>query len=92
MSNLKIQRQHHMNHDDVKTRVGALADKLVERLGGHYHWEGDKVYYAYEGGVKACVACGESDVQVDVELAMMMSFLKGRVKDEIESYLDQHFS
>jgi putative polyhydroxyalkanoate system protein len=80
-----------MEPEALKTEVGALGDKLVEKFGGHYHWEDNKVYYAYSG-VKACVTCGDSDVQVDVELGMMMSFMKGKIKSEVETYLSKHIS
>ena len=89
MSSLKIKKYHHMEPDELRTQVESLADGLVDKFGGHYHWEGDKVFYAYSG-VKACVACNDKDVQVDVELGMMMSFMKGKIKEEIEAYLNKH--
>lgn len=92
MSSLKIKKHHSMEPDALKGEVEALADKLVDKFGGHYHWEGDKVYYAYSGGVKACVACTDEEVEVDVELGMMMSFLKGKIKSEVEAYLKEHIA
>lgn len=92
MSSLCIKRQHTMAPDKLKSEVEALAEKLVDKFGGSYQWEGDKIRYAYSGGVKASVACTPKDVQVDVELGMMMSMLKGKIKSEVEGYLDKHIT
>lgn len=92
MSDLKIKRAHTMSPEQIKTQIEALADKLVDKFGGSYHWQGDEIRYAYSGGVNASVACTASDVEVNVKLGMMMSMFKGKIKSEVEEYLDQHIA
>lgn len=92
MSKVSIKRSHSMDHAGLIAEVEDLADKLVGKYGGDYHWEGDQLTYKYSGGVTACVQCTKNDVGVDVSFGMLMSMLKGPITREIEEYLDKHIS
>ena len=92
MSTIPLKRGHSMAADQLKAEIQALADKLVEKFGGSYRWQGDEIHYDYSGGLNACVACGPSEVKVDVKLGMMMGMFKGKIKSEVEEYLDSHIS
>ena len=92
MSTITIKRGHTMAAEQLKTEIEALADKLVEKFGGSYRWEGNEIHYDYSGGLNACVACGPSEVKVDVKLGMMMGMFKSKIKSEVEDYLDRHIS
>ncbi|MFA5494173.1 MAG: polyhydroxyalkanoic acid system family protein [Porticoccaceae bacterium] len=92
MSHITLKRGHTMAPEQLKTEVQALADKLVDKFGGSYRWQGDELHYDFSGGVNACVACAPAEVQVDVQLGMMMSMFKGKIKSEVEEYLENHIS
>jgi putative polyhydroxyalkanoate system protein len=90
MSKISISRDHSLDHDHLITEVEHLADKLVEKYGGDYSWDGDELNYSYSGGVNACVQCKPDSVNVDVKLGMLMAMFKGPIAREIEDYLDKH--
>ncbi|MAT52268.1 MAG: hypothetical protein CMK32_13910 [Porticoccaceae bacterium] len=92
MSHIRIKRDHSMSQEDLRKEVQALAEQLVDKFGGSYHWDGDEVHYDYSGGVNACVSCSQDAVELDIKLGMMMSMFKGKIKNEVEGYLDKHIS
>lgn len=92
MSKISIHKKHHMSKDDLVSHAEELAESIVAKYGGDYHWEGDLLHYSYSGGVSVQIACTESDVAVDVKLGMLMSMLKGPITREIDTYLDNNIS
>ncbi len=92
MSQIKIERPHHLSPDEIRTRVEQLAGKLVAKYGGNYHWQGNRVHYSYGGGVDAWVAYSDNLVTVEVKLGMLMSAFRGMIQSEVETYLDRQIA
>lgn len=92
MSTITLKRSHTMSSERLHDEVQALADKLVDKFGGSVRWQGDEIHYEYGGGLKACVACSDDEVQVSVELKGMMSLFSERIASEVEEYLRRHIN
>lgn len=92
MSKVTLSRRHNLGHGKLVAEVEQLADQLVEKYGGDYRWDGDRMTYRYSGGVTACVQCGEETVDIDLTFGMLMSMMKGPITRQIEDYLDKHLA
>jgi putative polyhydroxyalkanoate system protein len=92
MSQFRITRQHNLPETELRNRVEQLAEKLQNKHGGHYQWEGNRVHYAYKGGLDAVVGFDEQELQVEVKLGLMMSAFKGLIEREVSSYLDENLA
>lgn len=79
-----------MSHQELIDHAEELADKIVKKFGGSYHWDGDALNYHYSGGVTVCIECTEEEVGVDVKLGLLMSMMKSTFAREIEDYLDKN--
>ena len=91
MSKVSLSRRHNLGHQKLVAEVEQMARSLVDKYGGEYRWDGDRLTYSYSG-VTACVQCAEEDVNVDLTFGMLMSMMKGPITREVENYLDSHLS
>lgn len=91
MSRISITREHHFSHEEAISHIEQLAEKLVQKYGGSYQWQGDDLVYEYSGGLTAKVSCTEDDVSVDIKLGMLMAMLKSTISKEVEGYMDKYF-
>lgn len=91
MSKISITREHHFSHQEAIAHIEQLADKLVQKYGGSYEWQGDDLVYDYSGGLTARVSCSEDDVSVNIKLGMLMAMLKSTIANEVEGYMDKYF-
>lgn len=92
MSHISIERDHDLDQKTLRKRAEKLAKALQSKYGGSYSWEDNTVHYSYSGGIDAYLTLNEEDVQVDVELGMLMSMAKKRIKSEIERHMEEHLS
>ena len=91
MSSIDIQHAHSLPHAKARTAVQEVADKLSERFGIKYEWQGDTLNFN-RAGVDGKIALGGSDLRVTANLGFLMSAFKGPIEEEIRRVLDERFS
>ena len=88
MSSIEIERSHQRGADEVRDAVERLAEKMAERFGVEYAWEGDIMAFE-RPGVEGEIRIGDQVVHVVAQLGFMLSMMKGPIETEIHRYLDE---
>ena len=91
MAEISMRRSH--GFDDpiaVRSRIEGLADKVADRLGGEWHWEGDAAVCETRGA-EARVAYDAETISIDVSLPLMLRPLKGKLESKIDEYYERYF-
>ena len=89
MATIQIHRKHQLDLPDIRSRAEGLADTLVAKFGGQFHWQDDQLFYE-RSGVDACISCGSDDISVAIKLGMMMSAIRGTIETEVNNSLDKY--
>lgn len=86
MARISVKRSHGLARDDVRVRIEAMADKLAQRLGGTWQWQGDEAVSEVRG-IQARVGYDESTVSVDIALPLAMKPLQRKLESKVDEYL-----
>jgi len=91
MAEISMRRQHRFDDPiDVRSRIEGLAEKVAERLGGAWRWEGDAAVCEAKG-VEARVAYDAQMVTIEVTLPLMFRPLQGTLETRIDEYYERYF-
>lgn len=90
MSHIDIHHSHSLPHDQARAAVQEVADKLADRFGVDYRWQGDSLKFA-RGGVDGRIDLAPSSLRVTAKLGLLASAFKGPIEAEIRRVLDERF-
>ncbi|RDZ28347.1 polyhydroxyalkanoic acid system family protein [Lysobacter silvisoli] len=90
MSNIDIRHDHSLTHAKARKAVEEVAEKLAERFGIEYDWNGDILNFA-RSGVDGKIALGPKQLRVTASLGFLLGALKGPIESEIRRVLDERF-
>ena len=91
MSEIKMQRRHgYSDLDDVRSRIEGLADRVSDKIGGTWTWEGNDADCKARGA-KARVGYDEENVSIEISLPLMLRPLQARLESKIEEYYGRYF-
>jgi putative polyhydroxyalkanoate system protein len=88
MAEISMRRAHPFGEQDVRKRIEELADKVCQRIGGKWAWQGDEVVCEARGAT-ARVGFDATTIHIDVWLPRMMKPLRGRLEAKIEEYFER---
>lgn len=88
---MKIDRQHHLGHEEVRQRVEKAADVLADKYNLRYKWHGDDLKFN-GSGVKGCITVAETTIHVEVRLGFALMMLESTIKSSVEEALDQNLA
>ena len=91
MATIHIKRAHHLDHETVRKEVQNLADKLSKDLSAKYNWEGDRLVFK-RSGASGHIDVGESEVDIEIKLSVVLTPLKGTVERTVKDYLDERLA
>lgn len=92
MADISFKREHGFEDpDDVRSRIEGLAEKLAERLGGSWTWQGDRAVCEARGA-KADVGYDDKSISIDISLPLMLRPLRSRLESKIDEYYEQYFA
>lgn len=91
MASIQIHRQHQLDLSDIRSRAERLADSLVAKFGGQFHWQDDELLYQ-RSGVDACISCSSTNISVEIKLGLMMLAIRGTIETEVNNSLDEYLS
>ena len=90
MSSIDIRHDHSLTHAKARKAVEEVAEKLAERFGIEYDWNGDILNFA-RSGVDGKIALGPKQLRVTASLGFLLGALKGPIESEIRRVLDERF-
>lgn len=91
MPKIAIHRPHQLPLAEARAVIEKVAARMQEKFGMAGQWDGDVLRFS-RAGVNGSISVGTDAIQVDAELGMMLSPLKGMVEQEIRRKLDEHFA
>jgi putative polyhydroxyalkanoate system protein len=91
MSTIDMHAEHDMNRDEAQAAADRLAEDLANKFDINYGWHGDHIHFD-RPGVDGTITVRESEIRIKARLGLVLMFLKGRIEDEIVSYLGEHFN
>ena len=91
MPKIDIRRSHQLSIAEARAVVDQVAARMHEKLGIDGQWQGDTLRFS-RPGVSGTIAVSSNAIQVNAELGLMLSPLKGMVEQEIRRKLDEHFA
>jgi putative polyhydroxyalkanoate system protein len=87
VARIHIRKRHQLDRETILARVEELADKFAEELAAECHWRGERMEFE-RSGASGFIAVGESSLEIEVRLGMLLSPLRSKIEGSIESYLD----
>lgn len=90
MSNIDMHAHHSLSREDAQSAANRLAADLAEKFDINWNWSGDHIHFD-RPGVDGTITVRESEIRIKARLGLVLMFLKGRIEEEIVSYLSEHF-
>ena len=91
MPGIDIRHSHSLPEAKARKAIEEVAEKLAERFGVDYEWDGDTLNFA-RSGVDGKIALEPKQLHVTAQLGFLLSALKGPIENEIRRVLDERFS
>ncbi len=91
MSDISMKRKHGLDEAEVRERIEKVADKISDRIGGSWDWDGDEAVCVARGA-KARVGYTDEEVSMDVSLPMLLRPMRGKLEAKIAEYFDRYFT
>ncbi len=91
MAEISMKREHGLEDPvDVRSRIEGIAERLSDRLGGSWCWEGDEAV-CQARGAEARVGYDDRSISLDVKLPLVLRPLRGKLESKIEEYFERYF-
>jgi putative polyhydroxyalkanoate system protein len=91
MATINIARAHALPKDEARKRAEQIAATMREEFGLAWHWEGDALHFAGEGGAAkgttGQVRVGDAEVRVVIDLPFMLGVLRGKIERKVAESL-----
>lgn len=91
MSKIDVHAEHDMSREDAQAAANRLAEDLANKFDINFGWHGDHIHFD-RPGVHGTITVRESEIRIKARLGLVLMFLKGRIEEEIVSYLGEHFN
>jgi putative polyhydroxyalkanoate system protein len=91
MPSIDIRHAHSLPHAKARKAVQEVADKLAERFGFDYDWDGDTLNFT-RSGVDGKIDLAPKSLRVTANLGFLMSAFKGPIESEIKRVLNERFT
>ena len=79
-----------MSLDQAQAAADALAEDLAQKFDIDYGWDGDFIHFE-RTGIDGSIEVNEKRIHVRARLGLLLTFLQGRIEEEIRGYLASHF-
>ena len=90
MADISLEREHELGLEDVRVRIAAVADKVADRLGGSWEWQGETAVCEARG-VRARVDYDDKKVWLEIVLPRLLKPARGKLESAVQAYLDRYF-
>ena len=90
MSVIDVHAYHEMSKEKAQYAADELARDLAQKFSIDYGWDEDAIHFD-RPGVHGMITVGEKEIRIKAELGILLMMLKGRIEEEVISYLREHF-
>lgn len=90
MASIDIQHAHSLPPARARQGVQDVADKLRERFGIDYRWDGDILKFS-RSGVDGRIALMPNQLHLTAQLGLIFGAMKGTIEAEIRKELAERF-
>lgn len=91
MAQISMKRRHLLGAEKARGQIELLAEKLAERLGGAWRWQGEQAVCEVRGA-KACVAYDAESISIEIDLPFAMRPMRKLLEAKLEDYFQRYFS
>jgi len=91
MASIRIKKTHQLDNAKVRDEIQHLADKLSQDLSAKYHWEGDRLVFK-RSGASGHIDIKQGLVNVEIKLGLVLTPLKGKIEETVNSYLNERLT
>ncbi len=90
MSMIDVRARHRLKHEDAQQAADDLAADLAQKFDIDYGWDEDVIHFE-RPGVWGSISVTPNEIHLQAQLGFLLMMLKGRIEDEVRSYLQSHF-
>ncbi len=90
MSRIDIRHAHSLSRSEARAALESVAEKLAERFGMEYAWDGDALDFS-RPGVDGRIRLGSSELHVCAKLGFFAAMFKEPIETEIRRVLKERF-
>lgn len=91
MANIRIKRNHNLGIENARAEIEKVAQSLRSELQANYAWRGNTLLFN-RSGASGTIDVGADYVDLDIELGLALSFMKGTIEQSINNKLDSALS
>lgn len=91
MAQIEMKKSHALGAEKARGQIELLAQRLAERLGGSWRWQGERAVCEARGA-KACVAYDAETISIEVDLPFVMRPMRKVLEAKIEDYFERYFA
>lgn len=91
MAGFRITKPYTMPKDEIRAVAEDFAEELAAEYGVSSRWDGDRVRIS-GSGVNGEMNIAGGLVDISVKLGLLTSVFEGRLRREVERYLEEHVS
>lgn len=88
MATIKIRREHKLGREKARQRLDNLIHYLKDKLEAELRWEGDRLVFE-RSGASGDIVVGDNFVEVNAKLGLLLSPMRGMLKQAIQRQLDE---
>ncbi|RPE81754.1 polyhydroxyalkanoic acid system family protein [Vulcaniibacterium tengchongense] len=90
MPSIDIRHSHSLPPAQARQAVQDVAEKLAERFGVDYLWQGDTLAFS-RSGVDGKIALAPQQLHITANLGFLLGAMKGPIEAEIRRVLNERF-
>ncbi|MEZ4278318.1 MAG: polyhydroxyalkanoic acid system family protein [Myxococcota bacterium] len=91
MAQISMKRTHALGAEQARGQIEQLADRMAERLGGVWRWQGERAVCEARGA-RASVFYDATTVSIEVDLPFVMRPMRGLLEAKLEEYFQRYFT
>ncbi len=91
MAQISMKKVHALGAEKARGQIELLAQKMAERLGGAWRWQGEQAVCEARGA-KARVFYDAESISIEVDLPFAMRPMRRLLEAKLEDYFQRYFA
>ena len=91
MAHISMKRRHLLGAEKARGQIELLAQKMAERLGGAWRWQGEQAVCEARGA-KARVFYDAESISIEVDLPFAMRPMRKLLEAKLDDYFQRYFA
>lgn len=91
MAQISMRKSHALGAETARGRIELLAQRMADRLGGAWRWQGEQAICEARGA-KARVFYDAESISIEVDLPFAMRPMRKLLEAKLEDYFQRYFA